>query len=743
MVYLVFFLSGAAALVYEISWSRQIGLLFGNTVGAAAVVLAAYFSGMALGTWGAARIMPRVARPLFGYGLAELTVALWALATPSLLGLLRVPAVAALVNSDHAGVQTATRAIVAFATLLPATAALGATLPFISQVVSPREAPQPARITTAYGLNTAGAVAGVLAATFYMLLHVGVTASSYVAAAVSAVCGLAALMLPKKAAARDEKKNVEGDGAANAEPGSGTMSTTSMHALAALSGFGTLALQVLYIRLFARIFHNSTYTFGGIVAVFLVALALASWACGALSRRVEPRRIIGWACLVGSVVIPASVILLSAVTGFHYFEPGGGFAQYVAASLGLIAVVIVPPVFLVGLILPALWLETRSTAMVGQMVGKLASVNTIAATAGSLAASFVVLPTIGMWAGFACLSGIYLPGGALLSSQKPFRAPRLMVAAIGIAGVLWVCLGVLGTERSAGSLFESDTAYGHIEVLERKDEGQERPDLWIRENKHYTLGATAGSQSELLQGRLPLVLHRAAKTVCYLGLATGITAGEALVDPRVEHVDTVELVPAVVEAAKFFADYNHNVAGNLGAQPAPDPRSTIIINDARHHLLASNTRYDVICSDLFVPWHSQTGYLYTVEHYQLCRARLAPGGLFAQWLPLYQLGARETALIADTFASVFPNTYVYADLIDPNMPRLALIGTEEPLADPNRREVRSLYRGRWPAHPGALLNTDEHPRVEFLAPVTHREHNLLSGERLERFRIDVLDRLPK
>jgi spermidine synthase len=757
VVYLLFFLSGAAGLIYEISWSRQIGLLFGHTVNAAAVVLAAYFCGMALGYWHAGRRAPLLRRPLLGYGAAELIVALWALATPLLLGLLRHPAVAGFVNSDSATLQTLARIALSFIILLPATAALGATTPFIAQHVSPPHRPRPSRIALAYGFNTFGAVAGVLAASFALLLYIGVTGSSYLAAGISALCGLAAIWIALRQPVGAEHMlgphsiaNYEGSAAAATQwahlnegyrespvdaaaqraehvlgpYGIGPLPTWALYALAALSGCGILTLQVLYTRLFALLLHNSTYTFGSIVGVFLVALAAGSWATALLARRYPPRQIIGWGCALGALAVPSSVLLLEHFTRLRYINPGaGGFTGYMLDVIGMIALTVGPATFALGLTLPALWLEARNLGSAGAVVGRLAS--------------FAILPLLGLWYGFAFVALLYLAAAMLLDRPRLGRLTGLAWACIPLAVI--GCTVLLGRieprfehrniKRGYQFLFNRDTPYGIIEVLERNGE------RYLRQNRAYTLGGTGGAESELLQGRLPLALHPAPRRVCYLGLATGITAGAALDHPGVEQVTSVELIPDVVAAARQFRAWNNGVVPGTDGTPA-DPRSRVVVNDARHFLYATPEEFDVICSDLFVPWHSQTGYLYTVEHYRACRADLAPGGIFCQWLPLYQLGARELELIADSFAAVFPHTAVVIEDSDAETALLALLGSEEALAvewDSALRNAGGRYLGRWPRRAGVQLNTDEHPRVEFLAPISQRERRLLHGSLLQDY----------
>lgn len=756
MVYLLFFLSGFAGLVYEISWSRQIGLLFGHTVYAGATVLGAYFAGMALGNWIAARLTSRhgsltARRPLAGYGYAELIVALWAIATPLALGLLRLPGVAELLNSESAAAQTGVRALAAFLLLLPATVPLGATLPFIAQHVSPPGAPQPRRIALAYALNTVGALTGVLAATYALILYIGVTGSSYLAAALSAGCGLAALLLARRPSA-----------AAESTPRAGAI-PTAHYVLAAVTGFGTLGLQVLYNRLFALILHNSTYSFGTIVVAFLLALALAALA---VSRVRDPARLIGPALLWGASAIPAGVALLVVVTRMNYLDAGAGFLGYMALALGLVLMTIVPPVFLLGLVLPALWSTVRDQP--GHVVGRLTAVNTISATLGVLTTVLLIMPLAGTWPSFALFTALFLIAGWLHAGRHAPPRARLAYGAATLAALgLALFVGQIPSQfvdraRRAGIeyLYQRDTPYGQVDVVQDTASGN----LVLRQNRYYRLGATEDQAAafELRQGALPLLLHPAPRQVCYLGLATGITASAALHDPAVEHLTVVELIPEVVVAARLFEDYTGALLDS--------PRSRIVVNDARHFLYAAPERFDLIVSDLFVPWHSQTGYLYTAEHYRLSAARLADGGVFFQWLPPYQLSRREMTMIMDTFASVFPHVSVWLDDTYEGFPLLGLSGSTEPLRlDPattdaragsmsaalgalwpgtppelrlGAAELRAAYAGDWSAL-GGPLNTDEHPRIEFLAPVADRAGSQLVGQRWQQFQRELLDGLPR
>lgn len=754
VAYVLFFLSGAAGLIYEVSWSRQIGLLFGNSGHTAAVVLGSYFAGMAIGYLVAARWSSRVA-PMRGYGLAELLAAAWAALVPSLLDGFPAVAPAALVDHPSLAVRTLSRAAIGFLTLLPASVALGATLPFVAQYLEPdRRGPASGRVAAAYALNTLGALTGVVAATAVLLLVVGVRGSGYLAAGISAFCGLAAFALPgTSVGAVGADRPIEEPATA---PRRGEAALWLV--VAAAAGFGTLALEVLFTRMFALVFHNSTYTFGLVVALFLLGLALGSAIVARL--RADPERLAGWAALGGSAAVAACLPAFAWTTGFGYFGMGQSFGLYLAGAAALVGAIVLPPVALLGAILPASWAaaERRGVAT-GRAVGGLAAANTLAATAGSLSASFVMAPAVGLWWAFGLVAFLFdLVGGVLLwRSGRRFAAVVLVpIVASLIPPAVRVPTDFDAAPPGAEILRTWEGPYGRVDVVRSRSDDQ----LTIRQNLHYGLGSSVAAGRELVQGHLPLLLHPQPKDVLFLGVGTGLTAASALRHPEVERVVAVELNADVVEAARlYFRGANRGVLD--------DPKVTVRVDDARHYLARTDRKFDAIISDLFVPWESQTGYLYTVEHFRAARAHLKPGGVFCLWLALYQVGEREFETIADSFASVFPVTSLWWGQVDPDLSFVALIGSERPLEldtsglDARLARLRLLpeeadayllqspssflihHGGRWTVRDPFRRNTDEHPRVEFLAPMTHREKQVLAQSLLRGYNDRVLSRLPK
>jgi spermidine synthase len=739
LLYTLFFVSGFAALVYEASWSRQIGLAIGQTAQAAALVLAAYFTGLAIGQFFGGRFAARVS-PLLGYGVAEFIAAAWGCAVPALL--------------DWASTST-DRALWCFLILLPATIPLGATLPLMiealaitpnSQSPNSRLSNPNSRGTTAYALNTAGGFVGIAATAVILLVAVGVRGSGYFAAALSAACGIVACL----AALRDRQRFARPSPQANSEPSS-AKNSWSWPALAAISGFGTLGLEVLYTRLFALIFHNSTYTFAAVVAVFLLALALGAFLASLAGRWYSPRHVAAVSFALGGLALAASITAFPWLTKLEYFSFGETFAGYLGGALGLVAIFVLPPITLLGMTLPA----AIGAATSSRAVGTLTAANTLASAAGALAAGFFLPQWLGLWPAFALFVALFGVAGTILFFKNGSPPRACILGVLSAVAAFIVARGPMLDHPADGTrklVQRWESAYGWIDVAREHDGA-----LSIRQNLHYRYGSTANAAEQYRLGRIPLLLHPQPRDVAFLGLGTGLTAAPATIDASVERVDIIELIPEVVAAARLLNDSNLGVVDH--------PKVTIHTADARHELLRTERRFDVIVSDLFVPWESKTGYLYTTEFYETARQRLKPEGLFCQWLALYQLGPEQFELIADSYASVFPHTTIWWGRFDAKFPIIALVGSEQPLeidaqeleqrlADLNRQttgndaELRTpgnlaeFFLGSWTREPARQLNTDEHPWLEFTAPISHRTGSTLAGPALRRYFDQVFSQLP-
>jgi len=735
----LFLVSGVGALVVETTWLRWLRLLFGASAPAVSATLVAFFTGQALGAALAGRLASRARRPLAWYGALELAAAAACLAVPALLGLVEAaldPVYDAL-RTAPAGLAAARYAGALFATL-PAALCFGASLPVLAaaSIGTPEALGRGGALL--YGTNTAGAALGVALASFVLPEWIGVTAGHAAGAGLLALAGAGAL-LASRALPGPATRPLTGPAPRLRPP------AATLRALAALSGLASFAAQVLLVQAFARVLNQSTYAFGAVLIVTLVALAAGALAVAALERtgRVPPASVLAW-CLVGAALAFAAfpAVFVGATDGLAYLGAERPWPAYLWSALGLAAATAGPALLAAAGVLPALLaLAGRAPRDAGDpasLAGSLLAWNTTGAIAGALLAPFVLLPALGLWLSLTAVGVLYAVAAIFLVPKTNAGGSRLLRdVALGLGWILVISRGSplglppLRIEPGARLVAAEQSAAGLVAVLERDGA------RWIQIDNHYALGGSADAVRQERQGHLPLLLHPAPRRVAFLGSATGSSAGAALAHASVERIALVEIVPGVAAAARrFFAEENRGVYD--------DPRSELVLDDARNFVRATGERFDVIVGDLFVPWQAGTGSLYAREHFAAARERLAPGGIFCQWLPLYQLSAEEVAIVAATFLDVFPDAFALRGDFFAEHPILALVGGAGPAPDAAVLAAGAAQLSaagvadRWVVHPlgpfalhvaplapsaarfdGTPRNRDDRPRIELLAARTH------------------------
>ncbi|MCK5188615.1 MAG: fused MFS/spermidine synthase, partial [Methylococcales bacterium] len=352
----------------------------------------------------------------------------------------------------------------------------------------------------------------------------------------------------------------------------------------------------------------------------------------------------------------------------------GWFAYLVLVGVNAF-VIMAPSLCLLGTIFPFLLkLGEHQEPVVGCIVGQLVSINTGGAIFGSMLAGFVILETLGLWAGIRLIAVVYVMCAWYWLGRGRFRRSRLaifpamaivfLVSVFDISRLPLVRVDPLIKKESLLELWEGSS--GTVAVIRKKN------NLKLKVNNHYTLGGTASLEYERLQGYLPVLLHDAPQSVYVLGLGTGITAGASLKFP-IKRLTVTELVPEVVEASnKYFHNYNTGLFN--------DPRAEVIAEDGRNYLRGTEQRFDVVISDLFVPWKAGVGGLYSLEHYLTIMDRLNDRGLFMQWLPTYQLAKADFEIIARTMLEVFPQVTVWRGDFSARKPIIGLLGHKKALA---------------------------------------------------------------
>jgi spermidine synthase len=661
LLYLLFFISGALGLVYEVLWMRRLTLLFGATTLAATATLSAFFLGLALGSavFGARARTWR--RPLVAFGLLEIGVGAGALLVPHVLDLYRAlyPTLAATFGGSPASFA-GVKLVLAMAAVAIPTFCMGGTLPALGEVVAPsggRGLGVP--VGGLYAANLLGATLGALAVPFLLLPRLGVDASSSVAVLGSVAVGLTACVWGW----RTVRAPIIAISAAAAHPPA-VDARAGRHVLllAALSGAFTLALQTLWTRTFALVHENSIYSFTIVVVLFLVGLAGgAGLARAALRRGGQPESLLAWSWWVAGVSIVASPRLFYWLTDGLDYLPAGDWRSSLGRLLTVAIPTVLPATLALGMALPLLMerigRDTHDTA--GPALGRLLGVNTLGAILGPLAATFVIGPALGLWKSLALLGvAVFLAGDRQGASRGRAAAWAAMLAAL----VLLRPVGLPPVRIAPGESLISahEGSHGTTAVIE------DARDRWITVNNSYILGGTAAAGEERWQAHLPLLLHPSPRRVAFLGLGTGITAGAALLHP-VERVLALEIVPEVVDAAR--ADFAYANGALLD-----DARVTVVVDDGRNYMAAPPERFDVVVGDLLVPWRPGEAALYSLEHFQSVRRALRPGGLYCQWLPVYQLSLDQLAIVTRTFTDVFPQATLWRGNFLPDAPTLALVG---------------------------------------------------------------------
>ena len=733
IISLCFIVSGATGLIYEVLWARMLGLVFGATTLAVSTVLAAFMGGLALGSALAGKLAARIQKPLSTYGWMEISIAVYALLVPLLFRL--VDHVYALIWQQlHPGNFAFSLwrfALSGLVLLVPATL-MGATLPILAAALVRSSASDANSVTRLYACNLVGAILGTLVAGFVLLPWVGIRTTIAVAAMLNVFVGVVAITLQRKTqiAVVTEKEF---------EPSTSTGSRFWLFAALA-SGFVTISTQVSWTRILTMIIGSSTYAFSIVVALFLIGLALGAWLV-ALKDRSQTLRS---AILKVELLTVASLLLsLFVLNKTPVVLITLGLKLQISSWLGLLllqifcaTLLILVPSVLMGMVMPLVLVWAgREPARVGRSY----AINTIGAIAGAFVTGFLLIPKTStrftlLFAATCCLVVACIAYRPAEAARDPALKRAL---AIGSIPFLVILIFIVAPPMNLADL--SIGAYDSlVRVLAQTREGtsdQADPEgqvhelLMYREGPSATVsvrrdqntlslainGRTNASDSafdmptQVMLGRLPVLIAPKIEDGLVIGYATGITMG-AMLQSDVKSVTCVELEPRTVEASRYFEHVNH--------RPLEDPRAKLIIDDARTFLRVTPNRYDMIVSEPSHPWVPGVANLFTQEFFELGRERLNDDGIFVQWVQIYQLSTESLRSVLATYQKVFPHVLVFRVNKSKD---LLLVGSNRAVnLDRLDGEVRSWFvcdeTKLGPALAGAQINTDDNMHIEMTVP---------------------------
>jgi spermidine synthase len=755
-VLLLAIVSGAAALAYEVVFFRALGLVFGVASHSVAAVVGSFLFGLGLGAWLGGRLLASFA-PLRAYAAVEAAIAIFGYASPFLFRWLR-----GLAEQGSFG-SGPLYPIVAFAgsfvLLAWPTLLMGATFPLLGRAIANAGGGRSlaTRIGWLYALNTLGAAGGALLAAYALLPELGMVGATHVAAGLNVALAIAALFLAANPAVDDAPRDAA---AAASEPpvAESQIPYVELAAAVAAIGFAAIALQVLANRLLVSLLGGTVYVFAAIVAVFLIGIAAGGAAGGHLAAR--SRRPISLLALLalafaGAVGVGLLAIaeraggedLLQGPDNIGLLAPGERATafpplRYLGLAFSWSFLALFAATALSGAFLPAaIRIALRARQDLGRTLGGLYFWNTAGSIAGSVVASFLLLPHLGLRGGYlvVTLCGL-LAGGLLLRRAALAREPRgagFTVPLAAVALLLVVPGGFAlrrgdppGTRYALRTVFHAEAAASAAKVQEVDDAAERDPVRLLRVNgKTVASSIFIDRRLQYLLGFVSTLVHPEPREMVCIGLGTGMTS--AAMAAAGGDLTVVEISPAVIRAAREFASWN------LELHDRDDV--TIVADDGRAWLARTTRRFDVISADPIDPCVSGSAYLYTEEYYQLGKSRLAPGGVMSQWIPLYDLALEDIAGIALTFRAVFPDATAWVTgydmvllgangelVLDPG--RLATRVAQEPVAamlrDVGVGSANDLLATCFAGRVGleALIahahgkNTDEHPWIEFHAP---------------------------
>jgi len=668
--------SGCAALIYEVVWLQLLQLVIGSSAASLAVLLGTFMGGMCLGSILLPRwIGPRV-HPLRVYAFLELGTAFF-----GLLILFGLPAVQYLYTASvgHGFGGIALRSVACAICLLAPTLMMGATLPAVSRWIetSPDAASWWGFF---YGGNIAGGVIGCLLAGFYLLRLFDMATASYVAAAINVAVALIGLAMASSVSYTSaEVFEVSAERAPGSWP---------VFLAIGLSGLCALGAEVVWTRLLSLMLGPTVYTFSIILAVFLTGLGLGSSAGSFLVRRNEKARL--WLGLCQILQVAGIAWAAYMLADILPYMPGNVDTTNSAwrgfiGDVGRCAMAIMPAAILWGASFPlALASIARTNRDPGHLVGEVYGANTVGAIIGSLAFSLVFIPAVGtehsqqILIAFSALSAIiafgptlnFVPAGKL---KLAFAIAAAVVIALLVPATPWKLIGF-------GRRLPSTTGTWNLLYM---TEGMNSSIAYSKYDGITTyfhvsgkVEASAEPQDMRLQrllGHLPALLHTNPKSVLVVGCGAGVTAGSFVVHPTIQHITICEIEPRIPPAtALYFAKENHNVIH--------DPRTRVVYDDARHYVLTTPEKFDIITSDPIHPWVKGIAPLYSTEYFELVKQHLNPGGFVTQWVPLYESNVETVQSEIATFFEAFPNGSIFGNLnTDGQGYDVVLVGQREPL----------------------------------------------------------------
>lgn len=687
----LFCLSGFAALMYEALWAQYLKILLGHAAYAQLLVLVIFMGGMTLGAWLCGRFSERIGNLLRIYALVELGLGIFGLffhaiflATNGFLQNILLP------NLTNTWIIHGSLWSISALIILPQSILLGATFPLMTGAVVRRLPTHSGKmIALIYFINSLGGALGVLATGYYFIGTSGLPGTSIIAGFMNVGIATVAWFLSKN----QENKSAFSFNKSQ----SNSLWPLGLLLASFITGFSSFAYEIGWIRMLSMVLGSSTHAFELMLSAFIFGLAFGSLFINRFMEKLKsPIKTLGYIQILMGVfallTLPIYNYLFELMSLLFHSVPKTelGYIVLNVFNQGICFILMLPATFCAGMTLPLLTQILLQKNHGERSIGQIYASNTLGSILGAIAAQQWIMPTLGLKAliGTGSILDIAL-GIALLwivvkishvplaktnpSYEKSVMAlPKNLVVTLITAFTILFTVGILygislnSLKMSSGVFRQGNLLNNNNQVLFYKD-GKTSSVSVLRDNQNQntfiatngktdaSIGvwgrSTSDEATQILITTIPWSLHTKAKRVAVVGFGSGMTAHTFLTIPTIKEVNTIEIEPAMVEGARQFGDRNHLVY--------TDPRSKIILEDARTFFLTNHQPYDMIVSEPSNPWVSGVSSLFTDEFYQIASRNLAPDGIFAQWICLYELSPALVSSILTAVGKNFPYYSIY------------------------------------------------------------------------------------
>ena len=692
-------LTGFSGLVYEVAWQRYLATLLGSHSEATAAVLALFLGGLSIGysLFGAVtrRVVQRAEargeapRLLMVYGAIEASIGLSAWLFPTLFAGVRWLSLA--IPHEAGGIGFALDVALSALLILPPAILMGGTIPILTQALSRSLADATRLHAQVYAFNTAGAFFGALAASFVLIPWLGLESVVIAMGTVNVAAGVTFLAIGRR---RYAHLAATPTGDANAAPtGLGVYAI-----IALLVGFAAMCFQTVLIRVGGLSLGSSNFTFSMVVAVFVLCIALGSFAVAALPR-IPGGLIVAtqWSLALGMGLLYAPLNYApywAHIVRTWFRDIDGAFYPFHLTVFALSLAILAIPIGLSGAALPLIFHHLKR--QVGDLcaaAGKIYSWNTVGSLLGALLGGYLLFFWLDLDRVYQVALAAVVVAAALLTVQI-FALPRvgalvvLLVPALAAVALLprWDPNALAAAafrmrqarpEDRLGpkAFFERITANSRIafydddpnsSVAVRETLLPEGPDPAIVTNGKPDGSIAFDYPTMALAALIPALFAKQAEHGFVIGFGTGVTVGELAMIPTMRDVTVAEISPAVIEAGKHFESKNQRALTN--------GKTSVVVSDAYRALLRSDQQYDIIASEPSNPWVAGIEMLFSQEFLLAAKGRLRPGGVYAQWFHCYENDSAVIELVLRTYASVFDHVAVWYTL----GPDLILLGFKDP-----------------------------------------------------------------